>query len=140
MFKHILSSAALALAFATTAHAADASQPAAAAPGVYIVAPADGATVSSPFKVQFGVKGMAVAPAGTVVEGTGHYHLLINTTVIPKGDVIPADEKHLHFGKGQTETELKLDPGTYKLTVLFADGLHKSYGDGMSASINVTVK
>ena len=140
MFKHIVSSAALALAFATTAHAADGNQPPAAAQSVYIVAPADGATVSSPFKVQFGVKGMTVSPAGTVAEGTGHYHLLINTTVIPKGDVIPADEKHLHFGKGQTETELKLDPGTYKLTVLFADGLHKSYGDGMSASIKVTVK
>ncbi|OYT99063.1 MAG: rod shape-determining protein RodA [Burkholderiales bacterium PBB1] len=140
MFKRILSTAAIFMAITSTAFAADGNQPPAAAQGVYIVAPADGATVSSPFKVQFGIKGMTVAPAGTVTEGTGHYHLLINTTVIPKGDVIPADEKHLHFGKGQTETELKLEPGTYKLTVLFADGLHKSYGDGMSASINVTVK
>ena len=140
MFKHVLSTAALLMAFSSSVLAASGNQPPAAAQGVYIVAPADGATVSSPFKVQFGVKGMTVAPAGTVAEGTGHYHLLINTSVIPKGDVIPADEKHLHFGKGQTETELKLDPGTYKLTVLFADGLHKSYGDGMSASISVTVK
>ena len=140
MLKHTLWTAALVMAFTSTAHAAGGNQTPAAAQGVYVVAPADGATVSSPFKVQFGIKGMTVNPAGILVEGSGHYHLLINTSVIPKGDVIPADEKHLHFGKGQTETELKLDPGTYKLTVLFADGLHKSYGSDMSASINVTVK
>lgn len=140
MVKHTLWTAAIVMAISSTAYAASGNPPPAAAQGAYIVAPADGATVSSPFKVQFGVKGMTVAPAGTLSEGTGHYHLLINTKVIPKGEVIPADEKHLHFGKGQTETEVKLDPGTYKLTVLFADGLHKSYGDGMSASINVTVK
>ncbi|MEI7464972.1 MAG: DUF4399 domain-containing protein [Burkholderiales bacterium] len=140
MFKHTLWTAAIVVALSNSAYAAGGNQPPAAAQGAYIVAPADGATVSSPFKVQFGVKGMTVAPAGTVAEGTGHYHLLINTDVIPKGDVIPADAQHLHFGKGQTEAELKLDPGTYKLTVLFADGLHKSYGNDMSASIRVTVK
>jgi hypothetical protein len=140
MFKHTLWTAALVVAFSSSAFAASGNQPPAAAQGVYIVAPADGATVSSPFKVQFGVKGMTVSPAGTVVEGSGHYHLLINADVIPKGDVIPADAQHLHFGKGQTETELKLDPGTYKLTVLFADGLHKSYVNDMSASVSVTVK
>ncbi len=140
MFKHTLWTAAIVMALTSSAHAAGGNQPPAAAQGVYIVAPADGSTVSSPFKVQFGVKGMAVSPAGTVAEGSGHYHLLINADVIPKGDVIPADAQHLHFGKGQTETELKLDPGTYKLTVLFADGLHKSYGSDMSASISLTVK
>jgi hypothetical protein len=140
MFKHTLWTAALVMAFTSTAYAAGGNQPPAAAQGVYLVAPADGATVSSPFKVQFGIKGMTVSPAGTLVEGSGHYHLLINADVIPKGDVVPADAQHLHFGKGQTETELKLDPGTYKLTVLFADGLHKSYGSDMSASISVTVK
>ena len=140
MFKHTLWTAALVMAFAGIAHAASGNQPPASAQGVYIVAPADGSTVSSPFKVQFGVKGMTVKPAGDLTAGTGHHHLLINTTVIAKGDVVPADAKHLHFGKGQTEAELKLDPGTYTLTVLFADGLHKSYGSDMSASIKVTVK
>lgn len=139
MFKHLVRIAALVLVFGS-AHAAGGNEPPAGAQGVYLVAPADGAIVSSPFKVQFGLKGMTVSPAGTLVEGSGHYHLLINTDVVPKGDVIPADAQHLHFGKGQTETELKLEPGSYKLTVLFADGLHKSYGNEMSASIHVTVK
>ena len=55
-------------------------------------------------------------------------------------EVIPADDKHLHFGKGQTETMVKLPPGKHTLMLQFADGAHKSYGPGMSAKIEVTVK
>jgi hypothetical protein len=112
----------------------------AAAKGVYFVSPQDGATVSSPFKVQFGVKGMTIKEAGDQITGTGHHHLLINLDSKPAGEIIPFDEKHIHFGKGQTEAEVKLPPGTYKLTMQFADGFHLSYGKEMSASMTVTVK
>jgi hypothetical protein len=115
-------------------------EPPKAAQGVYFVSPADGATVSSPFKVVFGLKGMEIKPAGAVVAGTGHHHLIINADPPAQGNVIPADPTHLHFGKGQTEAEVKLDPGTYRLTMQFADGYHASYGKEMSASIKVTVK
>lgn len=115
-------------------------QPPSAPQGVYFVAPADGSTVEGPFKVQFGVKGMTVKPAGEIVEGTGHHHLLINVDGPAQGAAIPADAQHLHFGKGQTETELKLAPGTYRLKMQFADGFHASYGPAMSATITVTVK
>jgi hypothetical protein len=108
--------------------------------GVYFVSPADGSTVSSPVKVVFGVKGMEIKPAGVVVAGTGHHHLIINADPPAQGIVIPADATHLHFGKGQTEAEVKLEPGTYRLTMQFADGYHASYGKEMSASIKVTVK
>jgi len=46
----------------------------------------------------------------------------------------------VHFGKGQTEAEVKLPPGNYKLTMQFADGFHLSYGKDMSATINIAVK
>jgi Domain of unknown function (DUF4399) len=105
-----------------------------------ILEPADGATVSSPFKVRFGVRGMAVAPAGEIVANSGHHHLLINVDAITAGDTVPASERHLHFGKGQTETEVTLPPGTYKLTAQFANGAHQSYGKEMSQTITVTVK
>ena len=108
--------------------------------GVYFVEPANGATVSSPFKVKFGVAGMAIKPAGEQVSGTGHHHLLINQTSMDAGQAIPIDASHIHFGKGQTETELTLPPGTYQLTLQFADGFHLSYGKEMSATISVTVK
>lgn len=107
---------------------------------VAFVEPADGATVSSPFKVKFAVTGMEIKPAGDMTANTGHHHLLINAKPVKEGDVVPADETHIHFGKGQTETEVKLAPGTYKLSMQFANGLHQSYGPGMSKDITVTVK
>lgn len=100
----------------------------------------DGAIVKSPLKVEFVVKGMKVEPAGAIKEGTGHHHLIIDGASVDKGSVVPADEKHIHFGKGQTETTLELKPGQYSLTLQFADGLHQSYGKDWSKTIKVTVQ
>jgi hypothetical protein len=100
----------------------------------------NGDEVSSPFKVKFAVMGMKVAPAGETTENTGHHHLLINVEGVAAGEVVPADEKHLHFGKGQTETEVTLPKGNYMLTLQFANGLHQSYGEPMRKSIHITVK
>ena len=107
---------------------------------VSLLEPADGSTVSSPFKVRFGVKGMAVAPAGDIVANSGHNHLLINRTPVAPGQSVPFDDQHKHFGTGQTETMLTLPPGQYTLTSQFANGAHQSYGAPMSATIRVTVK
>ncbi len=41
---------------------------------VFIVSPADGATVAQEFTVKFGVKEIALAPAGDVTKNTGHHH------------------------------------------------------------------
>lgn len=110
------------------------------AQSVRIVAPADGATVGTTFMVKFGVKGLEVAPAGDIVAGSGHHHLLINLDSIVSGESIPFTDKHIHFGKGQTEAEVKLAPGNYTLTAQFANGAHQSYGKALSHSIKVTVK
>ena len=58
------------------------------AQSVSFVEPADGATVTSPFKVKFAVSGMAVKPAGDMTAKTGHHHLLINTGPMKAGDKI----------------------------------------------------
>jgi len=113
---------------------------AAAAQSVDFTEPKDGAVVSSPFKVKFAVTGMEVKPAGAMDNNTGHHHLIINGDSMKVGESVPFDETHLHFGKGQTETEVKLPPGTYKLTMQFANGAHQSYGPGLSKTITVTVK
>lgn len=105
-----------------------------------LLEPANGAIVSSPFKVRFGIKGMTVAEAGEILVNSGHHHLLINQAPIAKGESVPFSEQHLHFGKGQTETEVKLAPGVYKLTAQFANGAHQSYGAAMSNTITVTVR
>ncbi|MYN08670.1 DUF4399 domain-containing protein [Pseudoduganella aquatica] len=112
----------------------------AAAQTVSFAEPADGAVVSSPFKVKFAVSGMEVKPAGEMAANTGHHHLIINGGSIKAGESVPFDEKHLHFGKGQTEAEVTLPPGKYKLTMQFANGAHQSYGPDGSKTISVTVK
>ena len=114
--------------------------------GVYFIEPKDGATVPPTFKVKFGVRGMEVQPAGKLVPGTGHHHLIIDNKKVQvnrgmqEEKVIPADDTHLHFGKGQTETEITLKPGKHVLTMQFADGAHRSYGPDWAATITVHVK
>ena len=110
------------------------------AASVSFVAPADGAVVSSPFTVKFGVSGIEIKPVGDMTANTGHHHLLINQDPIKAGEVIPADAQHLHFGKGQTEASVTLPPGKYRLTLQFGNGLHQSYGPELSKTINVTVQ
>lgn len=108
----------------------------------YIISPADGAEVSSPFIVQFGLRGMGIAPAGIDFAGTGHHHLLVDVEELPpEGKPIPADERHLHFGKGQTETELSLPPGKHTLQLLLGDHLHTPQEPPVvSPKITITVK
>jgi hypothetical protein len=113
---------------------------AAFAQSVEFVEPKNGATLTSPFKVVFAVKGMIVQPAGDMTANTGHHHLLINAENVSNGVVIPMDDTHKHYGKGQTETEVSLPPGKYKLTMQFANGAHQSYGSQLSKSIDVVVK
>jgi hypothetical protein len=110
------------------------------AQSVSLLEPANGATVPTTFKVRFGVKGMAVAPAGDIVVNSGHNHLLINQMPVAAGVSVPMDAQHIHYGAGQTEAMVTLKPGQYKLTSQFANGAHQSYGASMSSSIMVTVK
>ena len=92
---------------------------------VYIIAPADGATVSETLIVRFGLRGMGVAPAGVERAGTGHHHLLIDMRELPPMDApLPASERLRHFGGGQTEVTLTLPPGEHTLQLVLADHTH----------------
>ena len=112
----------------------------------YFVNLADGQTVSSPFKVVFGLKGMGVAPAGVDNEtfaNIGHHHIFVNTIltdeIVENG--IPFDEQHLHFGKGQTETDLTLPKGKYSLKLVFGDPYHIPHNPVVaSETITITVE
>jgi hypothetical protein len=109
---------------------------------VYIISPKDGATVHNPVLVQFGLKGMGVAPAGVKFENTGHHHLLIDTDApADAGAPLPATDKIVHFGKGQTETTLaSLTPGKHTLQLLLGDQNHIPHNPPViSKKITITV-
>ncbi len=135
---------ALALALALVAATAFAADRLAAPAGaeVYFIAPQNGAKLHSPVTIKFGLKGMGIAPAGIKFDNTGHHHLLIDTDLseLKLDAPMPATDKIVHFGKGQTETTLTLTPGKHTLQLVFADYLHQSFDPPLtSKKITITV-
>ena len=109
---------------------------------VFIVSPKNGAKVTSPVTVKFGIQGMKVVPAGTKEENSGHHHLLIDTPV-PSDLNAPLPtipDKVVHFGKGQTETTLMLPPGKHTLQLVLGDANHIPHNPPViSKKITITV-
>ena len=92
------------------------------------------------FDVAFGLEGMKIAKAGTGMQDKtlGHHHLIIDGAGIKYGSAVPADERHLHFGKGDEDIG-HFDPRKHTLTMQFADGAHRSFGAALSSTITVNV-
>ena len=106
----------------------------------YFINLKNGQHVKSPVLVQFGLSGMGVAPAGSQNPNTGHHHLIIDSDTPPAGMPIPMDEKHRHFGGGQTEVSVQLTPGNHTLQMVLADGAHIPHNPAVtSEKISVTV-
>jgi hypothetical protein len=144
MLKMALFAAAASVSLITAASA----QNSKAAPDakVYFVNIKDGDTLTSPILIQFGLSGMGIAPAGLEGEqtaNTGHHHLLINAELTGEAlkAPVPADEQHVHFGKGQTEATITLPPGKHTLQLVLGDWSHIPHNKPvMSERITVTVK
>ena len=97
---------------------------------VYFIEPKNGDVVSNTFTVKFGLSNFGIAPAGYDIPMTGHHHLLINVD-LPEdlSQPIAADKNHIHFGLGQTEAEITLDKGAYRLRLLMGNYLHIPHDD-----------
>ena len=108
----------------------------------YIVSPRDGATVSSPVRVIFGLKSpFGVAPAGVAMDNTGHHHLIIDADLPDLGSAIPKDANHRHFGGGQTEALIELPAGEHTLQLLLGDFKHVPHDPPViSEQIRITVE
>lgn len=142
MFRTVLAVAAIAAApvFAQSTPSPEGAE-------VYFIGLEDGDTVSSPVTLHFGLRGMGVAPVGVEVPDTGHHHLLINRPPFGEADTdeaafgIVADENHRHFGGGQTEVTLDLEPGTHTLQLVLADHNHVPHDPPVISDVlNITVE
>lgn len=114
---------------------------------VYFVNLEDGAVVSSPVKVIFGLSDMGIAPAGTEKENTGHHHILVDRPPLGEGEAaeldesLPDDDHHVHFGGGQTETTLELEPGEHTLQLVLGDMNHVPHDPPVASEvITITVE
>jgi hypothetical protein len=115
-------------------------KPAPAGAQAYIIEPADGARVTNPVRVVFGLKGFGVAPAGVDRNDAGHHHLLVDAPMPANLALpLPNDEQHRHFGGGQTEVELTLTPGRHTLQMVLGDHLHIPHDPPIASSV-VTIE
>lgn len=109
----------------------------------YIVQPEDGATVSNPVTIVFGLEGMGIAPANVEMDGTGHHHLLINTdpATLDLDQGLPATDQIVHFGGGQTQVTKDLPAGTHRLQLVLGDWLHVPHDPPViSEVVTITVE
>ena len=118
-----------------------AASPANAGAELYFISPVDGDTVQNRVLIRFGLDNMGVAPAGTNVANTGHHHLLIDTELPAMNLPIGKDDKHRHFGGGQTQTSIELSPGKHTLQLLLGDFSHIPHEPAVfSKKITITVE
>lgn len=126
---------------ATSARIAPPRTASVAGASVFFISPTDGATVSSPVSIEFGIDGMSVAPAGVNEAHSGHHHLLVDAGLPDLGLPIPADSNYIHFGDGSTATELELAPGEHTLQLLLGDHLHIPHSPPVASEvITITVE
>jgi hypothetical protein len=107
---------------------------------VYFINIKDGDKLPRTFSVQFGLRNMGLAPAGTDRPNSGHHHLIIDSELPPMNEPIPSDFNHLHFGAGQSEATVTLPPGQHKLQLLLGDANHVPHSPPvMSKVVTITV-
>lgn len=100
----------------------------------------DGSNVESPFKVQMKAENLIVEPATMgVTEGHGHFHIIIDAPLASPSEPMAKDEKHMHFGKGETEATLNLPVGQHTLILQFAKGDHVPYDPPVYQQVQVNV-
>lgn len=108
---------------------------------VYFLEPKNGAEVTGPVRVVFGLASMGVAPAGVQHKDTGHHHLLIDNPTVDMNKPLPATDQVKHFGNGQTETTVTLAPGKHTLQLMLGDWKHQPHNPPVrSETITITVK
>ena len=109
---------------------------------IYINSPRNGEIVSNPVRVVFGLKNMGVAPAGSKINNTGHHHLLVNLDKLPDLTIpLPSNENLIHFGMGQTETEIILKKGINTLQLILGNYMHTPHQPPLiSKKIKIIVK
>jgi Domain of unknown function (DUF4399) len=137
----------ISLAVVTTAFAGETPSPTGAK--VFFKNLKDGATVSSPVKVEFGIEGMEVVAAGTERANTGHHHLFIDRAPLGQGESgademnanILSDEHNVHYGKAQTEATIELKPGKHTLQMVLGDKDHIPHNPPVASEvITITVQ
>lgn len=81
-------------------------------------------------------EGITIEEAGEVRVDAGYFHVIADDGCVEPGDAVPRDADHLHFGGGQVEGTVYLEPGSHERCLQAGDGAHIA----LDATDTVTVE
>ena len=122
---------------------ADGGDAEASGPSVSITSPVNGARLQGgTFLLTMEVSGVSIVPAGTMEEGTGHHHLVIDGPLPNEGAPIPpTTDVVIHLGQAQTEFEITgLGPGRHTVIAVVGDGMHIPLSPWVADTVTVLVQ
>lgn len=108
-------------------------------PTVSLSSPASGAIVAGGVPLEMAAEGVTIEEAGTVRHGAGHFHVIADDGCVETGSPIAKDADHVHFGKGQSEGLIYLEPGPHELCLQVGDGVHAALDITDRRSIEVAI-
>ncbi len=102
--------------------------------------PNDGDAIAGSVEVAMTADGITIEPAGEVNGDAGHFHVIADAGCLEPGEGVPKDADHVHFGKGQAEGSISLEPGPHELCLQVGDGAHVALAatDTVSLTVGVT--
>jgi hypothetical protein len=104
---------------------------------VAFASPADGESIAGSVPLAMTADGITIEAAGEVHSGAGHFHVIADAGCVSAGDSIIRDADHVHFGAGQDEGVIYLEPGVHELCLQVGDGIHTALD--VTDSVTVTV-
>jgi hypothetical protein len=128
---------------ASTPAPAAASAPAPAQPTVVIVSPAENDSTAHDVTVVLSKQNVTIAKADAKrAEGTGHYHLFLDT--IPSMDTLPippTTKNVVHIGTGDSTYTFKgLKPGPHTIIAVIGYGNHVPMASSVTDTVHFVVK
>jgi hypothetical protein len=128
---------------APAAAPAAATPAASTAPTVAIVKPAEGDSTGADVTVVLSGKNVTIAKSdGKKVEGTGHYHLFLDT--IPTMDTLPippTTKQIVHIGTGDSTYTFKgLSKGPHQIIAVIGYGNHAPMTTSVTDTVHFVVK
>jgi hypothetical protein len=106
---------------------------------VSFTAPEDDDTFAGAVPFTMAADGLTIEPAGEVHADAGHFHVIADDGCVDVGEPVAKDADHLHFGKGQTEGKIYLEPGTHELCLQPGDGVHTALAPTDTVSVEVGI-
>ena len=91
---------------------------------VSFASPTDGEHVAGTVGLTMSAEGITIEAAGEVHEGAGHFHVIADRGCLAAGESIVKDADHVHFGAGQSDGTIYLEPGIHELCLQVGDGVH----------------